>query len=199
MPRDVELAKRIWSHFEDTGLAYELAGIEHDLKYACLAAARDILGRSEDGKRDLLFESLCQAMGADWKAMPKHEQARYNVATQQLREIHATPIEVLSKARRYEYLHPDWPLTPTALISHWSTLGNDKTRRVPIVDAPIPDEDSDRGDEGLVGPPPELYEALRRGPIAKPLDEHPGLSPDTLGGTGPSGHLSTPDTNETRK
>jgi hypothetical protein len=164
MAKDIDLAKRIWEHIQFADGIEFTSEQEGPVKRACLAAARDILGKDwETGKRDLIFEALCDAMGADWKNMTKHEAARYNVAAKQLREIGATTGEVMNKARRYEFQHPDWPLTPTALISHWSTLSNSATRKVSAPDssgqAELPD---DVAGVELVGPPPGFMETLRK-------------------------------------
>lgn len=75
---------------------------------------------ADERKRDLLFEALCEACGADWTQMTKAERGKYNAACKQLREIGAEPEEVIRRAKRYAYEHKDWALTPTALISHWS-------------------------------------------------------------------------------
>lgn len=130
MTKQQELGKRLYAHFspmiEEGVLGDDMAG---PLKRACMAAAGDLLGK--EGKRDLIFEALCEAMGADWRTMPKSAAARYNVAAKELREIHAEPAEVLVRAQRYRVQHPDWELTPTALVTHWPTLSRGTTVKVP--------------------------------------------------------------------
>jgi len=157
--KEMELAKRIyetWTSFEGTD------------KQKAVAVARELLGKSEDGKRDLIFEALCTAMGADWKQMPRHEAAKYNEATKQLREIGATPEDVLHKARRYEHLHPDWPLTPTSLISHWSSLDVSASRRVPVLVEQLRAREQEPEEE-LVPPTPEFLAVLRAGPLTREM------------------------------
>lgn len=169
MTKEVETAKRIYAHFApmvDEGvLGEDMVG---PLKRACLAAARDVLGKDETGKRDLIFEAVCSALGADWTDMPPHEAAKYNVAAKQLRQIGATPSDIIQRCRRYEAMHPDWELTATSLITHWSTLksGGASTRVVDRV--PVAETVAEPEPENLVGPPPEFLEALSRGVKAVP-------------------------------
>ena len=156
MTKEQELGKRIWLAWGEMDAPTE--------KQKAIMAARVALGRDDTGRRDLLFEALCSALGADWHDMPKHEAAKYNVAAKQLRDIGADASEIIRRARRYETLHPDWELTPTSLITHWSTLkGGSASTRVAdrmadhhaVVDEPEPTD--------LVGPPEEFLAVLRGG------------------------------------
>ena len=183
MTKEMELAKRIHDAWQEV---YDPNGDGPTVKQMAVIAARVAMGKDETGKRDLIFEALCSAMGADWNGMPRSEQSRYNAATKQLREIGATPSDIIQKARRYEQLHPDWELTPTSLVSHWSSLSRGATQKVSRQIFP----ENDEPEVELVGPPPDF-----RLPVLKVM---PGPGPGTMRGSGDEGQTPSPDTTETR-
>jgi len=69
---------------------------------------------------DLLFETLAEVCGLDWRNLGKLERGRLNVAARDLREISATPQDVKDRAAAYVRLWPKVSLTPTALAANWS-------------------------------------------------------------------------------
>jgi len=162
--KEMEMAKLLY----ETRLAREAAGDSE--KQIAVCQARAALGKDIDtGKRDLIFEAICSALGADWTDMPKHEAAKYNVAAKQLRDIGATPSEIIRRARRYETVHPEWELTATSLITHWSTLkGGGASTRVQDRVVPLPDPEPE---VETVPPTPEFLAQLRKGQVIQPMPE----------------------------
>lgn len=79
--------------------------------------------------RDLLFEAVAEACG--WEP-PITKQARgwINGALPQLREIGATPDDVLWKARVYRANYDGKHPTPSALVKHWPALSARSLERV---------------------------------------------------------------------
>lgn len=73
-------------------------------------------------KPDLLWDAMVEACGINTATLTKNERGRINEALKQLREVSATPDDIRRKAAAYRKTWPDVSLTPTALVSHWSTL-----------------------------------------------------------------------------
>jgi hypothetical protein len=74
--------------------------------------------------RDVLFEALCEATNIDWRELTESERGAANKALAQLRQVDATPDEVLRRAENYPTHFSDAALTPTALARHWSLIGS---------------------------------------------------------------------------
>lgn len=82
--------------------------------------------------RDLIFETLCRVSGIDWTApMTKTERGRINRAAKELREIGATPDEILRVAAAYRLRWPSIDLTPQAVVGNWN-----------LVRAPLPSDEA---------------------------------------------------------
>lgn len=77
---------------------------------------------AREGRRDLLFEALCDECGWDWRNLTKSERGKVNAATKQLREIGVEPGEVASRAGAYRLKYPGAACTPMALAGNWSSL-----------------------------------------------------------------------------
>lgn len=80
---------------------------------------------ARERQRDWLFEALCSACGIGGGAqIPTRERTKINVAVKDLREIGATPAEVLARAEVYKREFPRAALTPCALSGQWAFLGS---------------------------------------------------------------------------
>jgi DNA-binding transcriptional ArsR family regulator len=79
---------------------------------------------------DILFEALATATRTDIGNLTRTERGQLNKATAELREIGATPEQVLGKAKAWAKQYPNANLTPTALVKHWSTLDHRTSRSV---------------------------------------------------------------------
>ena len=79
---------------------------------------------------DILFEALATATRTDIGNLTRTERGQLNKATAELREIVATPEQVLGKAKAWAKQYPNANLTPTALVKHWSTLDHRTSRSV---------------------------------------------------------------------
>jgi len=73
-------------------------------------------------RRDLMFEALCKATGANTERLTTSERGRINKALKELREVGATPDDILLRARHYRQRFPGAPVTANALASNWSLL-----------------------------------------------------------------------------
>jgi len=74
----------------------------------------------------VLFDALAEATGKVTISMTKPEKQATAVALAQIRQASpdVTPFEIKRRARLYRQKWRDWQLTPNALCSHWSELGD---------------------------------------------------------------------------
>ena len=79
---------------------------------------------SERGERvrDRLFESLAEACALDMERLTSSARGVLNKATKELRQVDATPEQVLLAARRYAERFPSAAVTPSALAKHFPAL-----------------------------------------------------------------------------
>lgn len=77
---------------------------------------------SAHGRRDWLFEVVCEVCRLDADRLTRDERGRTNAAVKQLREVEATPEEVREKARRWRSMFPDSHLTPQSLTKSWTSI-----------------------------------------------------------------------------
>lgn len=76
----------------------------------------------ETHPRDPIFETVASVCGIDWTVpMTRSARGQINKAVKELREIEATPEEIVRVSAAYRIRWPDIDLTPTALVKHWST------------------------------------------------------------------------------
>ncbi len=76
----------------------------------------------ETHKRDPIFEAVASVCGIDWTVpMTRSARGQINKAVRELREIEATPEEIVRVAAAYRIRWPNIDLTPLALVKHWST------------------------------------------------------------------------------
>lgn len=73
-------------------------------------------------RRDELFEAVAAACGWDWRDVTKSSRGRLNAALVELREVEATPEQVIAAARIYRSLYEGATLTPQALTGNWPEL-----------------------------------------------------------------------------
>lgn len=73
--------------------------------------------------RDLLFETVAEVCGLDWKTLTKSERGRLNKACSDIRPLNPSPDDVRAHAAAYrkKYGH-EVELTPTALAANWSQV-----------------------------------------------------------------------------
>jgi len=75
-----------------------------------------------DSKRDLVFETLADVCGYDWKnEMTDDERGRLNKAVKQLKKINATPDDILVRAQNF-VLSYGFPPAPQSITSLYSKL-----------------------------------------------------------------------------
>ena len=73
-------------------------------------------------KRDLIFETLAEVCGYDWKGvMTKDERGRLNKAVKQLKDIEATPQEIELRAKNFVMAYGFHP-QPQSITSMWTKL-----------------------------------------------------------------------------
>ena len=73
-------------------------------------------------KRDLIFETLAEVCGYDWKGvMTKDERGRLNKAVKQLKDINATPEEIQLRAKNFVIAYGFHP-QPQSITSMWTKL-----------------------------------------------------------------------------
>ena len=79
-------------------------------------------------KRDPLFDAMAVACGHDLENLTKSEGTAIGSAVAEVRhQPDITPELIHAKAEAYRSMHPDWELTPRALVKHWSALGQATT------------------------------------------------------------------------
>lgn len=79
-------------------------------------------------KRDPLFDAMAVACGHDLANLTKSEGTAIGSAVAEVRhQPDITPELIHAKAEAYRSMHPDWELTPRALVKHWSALGQATT------------------------------------------------------------------------
>lgn len=66
--------------------------------------------------KDEIWDALIDLFG---DVETRSERGRRNAAAKQLRDVGAVPDDIRARARRWQYTVP---LTPTALVAHWSAL-----------------------------------------------------------------------------
>ena len=83
-------------------------------------------------KRDLLFESMCEGLGIDWKDATKGELGKINGALKQLREKNVTPEELTDVIKHYK---DNWKvaISAPAISNNWSKLKNEMKESEPKV------------------------------------------------------------------
>jgi len=73
-------------------------------------------------KRDLIFETLAEVCGYDWKnVMTKDERGRLNKAVKQLKDINATPEDIQLRAKNFVMAYGFHP-QPQSITSMWTKL-----------------------------------------------------------------------------
>ena len=73
-------------------------------------------------RRDELFEALAYVCGWDYRDVTRTARGRLNSALAELREVGATPEDVLNCARAYREMYQGATLTPQALTANWPDL-----------------------------------------------------------------------------
>ena len=77
---------------------------------------------NNSSKRDLVFETLAEVCGYDWKGvMTKDERGRLNKAVKQLKDINATPEEIHLRAKNFVLAYGFHP-QPQSITSMWTKL-----------------------------------------------------------------------------
>ena len=79
---------------------------------------------NEGRRRDALWEATVLAM----RRQPgsKSERGAWNTAVRNLREVEASPLDILARAREYRRRWPKIDITPTGLESNWGLLATPK-------------------------------------------------------------------------
>jgi len=146
---EMDLAKRIY----DAWVAESPDG--QPAKGYAVIAARIALGRSADGSRDVIWDALVEALDLHPEQITPNLRGRLNDACKQLREVNATPEQVIAKAKAYRHHHPDWELTAQSLCTHWASLrvGADGPAQTTIERELVPEPE-------LVPPPPGFWEQV---------------------------------------
>lgn len=77
-----------------------------------------------------LFDAVAEACGLGGKSLTRSEGGRVAKAVKDLKEVGATPEEVVLRARKYKEMWPRVSLTPTALAANWSKLESERRKVV---------------------------------------------------------------------
>lgn len=92
-----------------------------------ISSTSDTSSTKKERKRDLLFEALVEACEMDMTALTSSARGVLNRATNELRQVEATPEQVLSAARLYRTKYPNAAMTPSALTKHYPSLKESKS------------------------------------------------------------------------
>lgn len=71
-------------------------------------------------RRDLVWEMMLEVCGIDGQKIPSSARGPYNRARKDLRQVGATPDEIVRRAVVFRTRWPDASLTPTALARRWA-------------------------------------------------------------------------------
>ena len=83
-------------------------------------------------RRDLLFDAMAEACGHALDTLTKPEAIAIGSSVAAIRLLpDVTPELIHQKAAIYQDLHPDWDLTPRALVKYWSALQPSTSRTNP--------------------------------------------------------------------
>jgi len=93
-------------------------------------------------KQDPIWDAVVNACHIDTSQLTKSERGRINKAVKELRDIHATPDDIHTRAREYRRRWPTVDLTATALAANYGTLGRPppKDNNGQLVSADQPDD-----------------------------------------------------------
>jgi len=81
-----------------------------------------------DSKRDVVFETLAEVCGYDWKGvMTKDERGRLNKAVKQLKDIKATPEDIQLRAKNFVLAYGFHP-QPQSITSMWTKLDKEQPK-----------------------------------------------------------------------
>ena len=81
------------------------------------------LGEVEKVKpRNLIWDSIVESFGFKPEEITRALASQIGKVVKDLNQVGATPEEVKQRHRNYRILHPDWELTPNALVKHWAGL-----------------------------------------------------------------------------
>lgn len=69
-----------------------------------------------------LRSAICEACGLDTTHFSSVEWSRYGKVAKQLQSLEATPDVVKAAVVNYKTFFPSWPLTPHAVVGHWSEV-----------------------------------------------------------------------------
>lgn len=70
--------------------------------------------------RNPLWDSVAEVCGWTGRTLTRSEQGRIAKAVKELREVDATPEDVVARARKYRKEWPEVELTPQALVANWN-------------------------------------------------------------------------------
>ena len=73
--------------------------------------------------RDELFDALVNELGINPAELTRSARGRINCALKELREVHATPVQIRDRSREYRKRFDGAAFTATALAAHWPGLG----------------------------------------------------------------------------
>ncbi len=77
--------------------------------------------------KDLIFENLANVCGMDWTKLTKSERGRLNQAVKELKEVGATPEDVLERGQNFVLSYGFNP-SPQSLPKLWTSLAQVKPR-----------------------------------------------------------------------
>lgn len=72
--------------------------------------------------RDLIWDAVTEAFGLSKAEITRSLASQLGKVVKDLKDVNATPEEIFKRYRNYKVLHPDWELTPFALVKHWAAI-----------------------------------------------------------------------------
>lgn len=84
------------------------------------------LDPSSEDYPTVMKDAIVAAMGWNPTDVTRNQWGKIEAAGKQLRDVGADPAEVPRRAMIYRMIHPQWELTPTALVSHWADVAEDR-------------------------------------------------------------------------
>lgn len=72
--------------------------------------------------RDELWDTLTNVLGYNPKDITRNIRGQLNSALAQLREIQATPQDIIERAGIFQYMYPSIKMTAMGLINRWADL-----------------------------------------------------------------------------
>ena len=69
-----------------------------------------------------IWDAVTEAFGLSKAEITRSLASQLGKVVKDLKDVNATPEEIFKRYRNYKVLHPNWELTPFALVKHWAAI-----------------------------------------------------------------------------